>query len=145
MSAEKILVVDDSQVILTTLKMKLQSQGYRVITAEDGGEASLAVRKERPDLILLDINFPPDVAHGGGVPWDGFLILDWVQRMDEGRNVPVIIISGENKEAFSAKLKNRVIEAIFTKPIDNSELMNFIKMLFEKRAKALQLEVATPP
>ena len=139
MSLEKILVVDDSRFILTALQLKLQSQGYQVITAEDGGEASLAVRKERPDLILLDINFPPDVAHGGGVPWDGFLIFDWVRRMDEGRHVPVIIITGEKKEALSAKLEGREIAAVFTKPIDNSELLSFIKTIFEQRATASKL------
>jgi CheY-like chemotaxis protein len=47
----------------------LQGAGYRVVTAMDGSEAVAAARKENPDLILLDISFPPNV---GGVEWDGF-------------------------------------------------------------------------
>src|SRR5216683_1930362 len=94
MNRKKILVVDDSPVILKALSLKLTAAGYDVLTAEDGAGAVNQARREKPDLILLDISFPPDVAHGGGVAWDGFLIMGWVRRMDEGRNIPIIIITG---------------------------------------------------
>src|SRR5438309_93923 len=93
-SARRILVVDDNRVILKTLSLKLQSNGYAVSSATDGAEAVAAIRKDKPDLILLDISFPPDVAHGGGVAWDGFLVMDWVRQMGEAKDVPVIIITG---------------------------------------------------
>src|SRR5258708_35376570 len=80
---KKILVVDDSPIILKTLSMKLKARGYDVLTAEDGSTAVSTARRERPDLILLDITFPPDVAHGGGVAWDCFLIMHWLKGMDE--------------------------------------------------------------
>ncbi|MEI9865127.1 MAG: response regulator [Limisphaerales bacterium] len=67
--AKRILIVDDNEVILKTVSLKLQGAGYKVVTALDGAEAVAAVRREAPDLILLDISFPPDV---GGVEWDGF-------------------------------------------------------------------------
>ena len=60
-SPKKILVVDDNEIILKTISLKLQGAGYQVITALDGSEAVAAARKETPDLILLDISFPPDV------------------------------------------------------------------------------------
>src|SRR6185436_18936059 len=82
---KKILVVDDSPIILKTLSMKLKSRGYDVLTAEDGSVAVSTARREKPDLILLDITFPPDVGHGGGVPWYGFLIMNWLMRMDEAK------------------------------------------------------------
>src|SRR4051812_49575531 len=90
----KILIVDDSPVILKTLSMKLTANGYEVVTAEDGGSAVSLVRTERPDLVLLDISFPPDVGHGGGIPWDGFLILEWLRRLGEAKSIPFIIING---------------------------------------------------
>src|SRR5690242_5558332 len=67
---KRILVVDDNKVILKAMAMKLKSSGYEVLMAEDGSEAVSTARQQKPDLILLDINFPPDVAHGGGVAWD---------------------------------------------------------------------------
>ena len=80
---KKILIVDDNEVILKTLSLKLTSAGYAVLTAIDGSAAVAAARRDKPDLILLDLSFPPDVAHGGGVPWDGFLIINWLRRIDE--------------------------------------------------------------
>src|SRR5205085_1894309 len=90
---KKILVVDDSPVILKTLSMKLTGAGYEALVAEDGGTAVSLVRNERPDLVILDISFPPDVGHGGGIPWDGFLILEWLRRLDEAKHIPFIIIT----------------------------------------------------
>ena len=124
---KRILIVDDSVVILRTLSMKLKSCGYDVLTAADGGTAVSVVRRERPDLILLDISFPPDVAHGGGVAWDGFLIMDWLRRLDEAKHIPVIIITGGDPE----KLKDRALAAgaigFFQKPINNDDLLASIR------------------
>ena len=85
MSVMRILVVDDNKVQTTALSMKLKAQGYEVLVASDGSEAISIARREKLDLILLDIVFPPDVGHGGGVAWDGFLILSWLRRMEETR------------------------------------------------------------
>jgi CheY-like chemotaxis protein len=128
MNGKKILVVDDNQVIITTLTMKLESAGYTVISATDGSEAVSATRKEKPDLILLDISFPPDVAHGGGVPWDGFKIIAWLRRIEEAKDTPVIVITGETD---TAKYKDRSLAtgavAFFQKPVDNEGLLDVIR------------------
>src|SRR5689334_5914250 len=72
MSQKKILVVDDDRIIVRLTANVLTTAGYEVITAEDGGAAVAKARTVHPHLIVLDMMFPPDVAHGGGVPWDGF-------------------------------------------------------------------------
>src|SRR6185503_7573559 len=81
-----ILVIDDNLVFQKAMLMKLRSRGYDVMTAEDGSAASAAMRRLKPDLILLDMNFPPDVANGGGIAWDGFLILRWLRGSREAMN-----------------------------------------------------------
>jgi CheY-like chemotaxis protein len=127
MNRKRILIVDDSLIILKTLSMKLKNSGYDVLTATDGGTAVSTVRHERPDLILLDISFPPDVAHGGGVAWDGFLIMGWLRRLEEGKNIPIIIITGGDPE----KLKDRALAAgaiaFFQKPINTDDLLTSIR------------------
>jgi CheY-like chemotaxis protein len=130
---KKILVVDDNEIILKTLSLKLTANGYTVITALDGSAAVSAARKDKPDLILLDISFPPDVAHGGGVPWDGFLIINWLRRIDDASTIPVIVITSGD----AAKYKDRALAAgavaFFQKPIDNVQLVETIeKILGEK-------------
>jgi CheY-like chemotaxis protein len=133
MNRKKILVIDDDAVVVGALSMKLTSAGYQVISAADGSEGISATRKENPDLILLDVNFPTDL----GVVWDGFKIIAWLQRVDESKNTPVIVISGSD----AAKYKDRSIQAgavaYLQKPIDNNQLLSLIK-------KTLDAEPAKP-
>ncbi|HEU5396811.1 MAG TPA: response regulator, partial [Verrucomicrobiae bacterium] len=56
--SKTILVVDDDQVILNTLVLILKSRGYKPMIARDGPETLACIRREKPDLILLDLMFP---------------------------------------------------------------------------------------
>ena len=123
MNRKKILIVDDNEVILRTLSLKLQANKFEVFTALDGSDAVAAVRTQKPDLILLDIGFPPEVS---GVPWDGFRIIQWLRRLEEAKTTPIIVITvGE-----AAKYKERALTAgamaFFQKPINNDELLSTI-------------------
>jgi CheY-like chemotaxis protein len=135
MNQKKILVVDDNEVIIKTLSMKLTSAGYTVLTAMDGSEAVGAVRKQKPDLILLDISFPPDVAHGGGVTWDGFRIIEWLHRIDEAKNIPIIVITGGDAASYKERSIATGAVAFFQKPIDNDELLDVIKKTLNTSAE----------
>jgi two-component system KDP operon response regulator KdpE len=129
MNRKKILIVDDSAVILRTLSMKLTAAGYEVVTADDGAGAVKAIRVQKPDAIVMDINFPPDVAHGGGVPWDGFLVLGWVSRLEEVRSVPILIISGSKLENCREKAIEAGAAHFFHKPVNNEEFLAVIHSL----------------
>ena len=124
---KKILVVDDDQIILTTLSMELTSNGYQVFTATDGPGAASIVARERPDLILLDLLFPPDAANIGGALQDGFFIIEWLRRMGEAEDIPVIIISGDKsaKDRKNALVTGAV--GFFPKPIDRIALLATIR------------------
>jgi len=54
----KVLVVEDDRNLLDTLKYNLRREGYKVVAASDGAEAIDIARRERPDLIILDIMLP---------------------------------------------------------------------------------------
>lgn len=123
-SRKKILVVDDNEIILKTTSMKLQSAGYQVVTALDGAEGVAAVRKEKPDLVLLDITFPPDVS---GMSWDGFRIMDWLHRVDETQNIPIIIISGVVEEKNRQRAAASGAVAFFPKPVNFDEMIKVIR------------------
>jgi CheY-like chemotaxis protein len=126
-SGKKILVVDDDQIILKTLSIVLSSNGYQVFTATDGPGAASIVARERPDLILLDLLFPPDAANVGGALQDGFFIIEWLRRMGEAGDIPIIIISGDK----SAKDKKNALATgavgFFPKPIDRVALLAAIR------------------
>ena len=134
-----ILVVDDNVVFQKAMSMKLKSFGYDVMTAEDGPAALSAIRKQKPDLILLDVNFPPDVAHGGGLAWDGFRILEWLRRTPEVVAVPVIAVTGSDLEVYRQHCKEAGIVELLAKPLDHELLLSKIRALLnqgESEAKA---------
>jgi len=121
---KKILVVDDNEIILKTVSLKLQGVGYQVFTALDGAEAVAAARKENPDLILLDIGFPPAVD---GVPWDGFRVMEWFQRLDAAKKIPIIIITGSEDPKYKERATSGGAVAFFHKPIDHDDLLKVIR------------------
>ena len=123
---KKILIVDDNAVILSALSAKLKAHGYMPITAADCSEAISIVRQEQPDLILLDISFPPDIA-GGGVLWDGFRLIEWLSRFVEVRNTPVIIITGSEEPDFKKRSLEAGAIAFFRKPVESDELLTVIR------------------
>ena len=131
-SQKKILVVDDNEVILKTISLKLQGTGFKIITALDGSEAVAAARKETPDLILLDINFPPDVD---GVPWDGFRIMDWFHRLDPAKKIPIIIITGLEDMKNKERATSGGAVAFFSKPINHDDLLKVVRTTLEGSGK----------
>jgi len=126
-SGKRILVVDDDAVIQKTTCAKLKSRGYQVVTASDAPEAMSAVREHKPDLILLDICFPRDV----GVDWDGLKLLTWLQRMEEAKNIPIIIVSGSEPEKYRERCLATGAAAFFYKPVEYDELLPFVAQVLQ--------------
>ena len=129
----KILVVDDNEVIVNTLSSHLKHAGFDVIAAYDGAQAVSIVRKESPDLILLDITFPPDIQ---GVPWDGFRVMEWLHRVDEAKRIPVIIITGGEEASDKEMALSGGAVAFFKKPIDDKDLIRVIRSTLNTAPRA---------
>lgn len=144
MNRKKILIVDDNPIILKTLSLKLAANGYTPLTSLDGATAVKAVREQRPDLIILDVNFPPDVGAGGGVGWDGFKLIQWLRRLDEARNTPIIVITGGDSTKFKQRALDLGAVAFFHKPIDNDELLDTIKQALNGEEQPASTPPTTP-
>ncbi len=121
---KKILVVDDNEIVLKTISLKLQGAGYKVITAIDGSAAVAAARQDPPDLILLDLNFPPEVA---GVPWDGFRIMEWFHRLNSANRIPIIVITGSENESDRQRATSTGAVAYFQKPLEHDNLLKVVR------------------
>jgi CheY-like chemotaxis protein len=132
-NGRKILVVDDNQVILKTALQKLTTNGYQVATATDGPEALSAIRKNKPDLILLDLAFPPDAANVGGPMQDGFFIIQWLRRAPETEKIPIIIISASDPEKFKDRAAGAGVIASFRKPLDTDRLLATIQTTLDQK------------
>ncbi|MGN0416101.1 MAG: response regulator transcription factor [Agathobacter sp.] len=86
----KILIADDEPEIRSLLRLYLENEHYEIIEAEDGQQALDLLRREKPDLCILDIMMPK---------MDGFHVLQEIRRES---NVPVMILSA--KDADSEKI-----------------------------------------
>ena len=139
---KKILVVDDNPVILKVVSSALEPKGYEVFTAVDGPEAFTIVRREKPDLILLDIFFPPDISESGNT-WDAFVIMHWLQRMSpQARRIPIIVISGAEPGEFRGRCLAAGAAGYFQKPIKLPELLDAIQQIFRPSVSDVPLELA---
>lgn len=112
MPAHSILVVDDQPINVQLLKRKLEREGIRVVAAYNGLEALECVRKDRPDLILLDVMMPD---------MDGIEVCQRLQANEDTRSIPVIFITARTSK--EGKLEGLGVGAVdyITKPIDLDE------------------------
>lgn len=112
--AKKILVVDDEVDNRTTVKEVLEKEGYIVKTANSGDDALKKWKKEKPDLVLMDIMMP-------GTP-----VREITPKMKESKIVylSVVRISEAEKEEL---MKNENIKGFIQKPFDIHDLIKKVK------------------
>ncbi len=109
-----VLTVDDSKDIQALLRVRLAQEGLEARSAMDGASGIELAKKDRPSLILLDIDMPG---------MDGFETLRALKGSDETSNIPVIVLSGA--ASASDKVMGLDLGAVdyVSKPFDNYELM----------------------
>ena len=114
MAGPAILVVDDQPINVQLLKRKLEREGIRVTAAYNGLEALDMVKKDKPDLILLDVMMPD---------MDGIEVCQRLQASEDTRGIPVIFITARTTK--ESKLEGLSVGAVdyITKPIDLDETL----------------------
>lgn len=114
MAIQKILVVDDSPTERYFLTDILVKSGYSVSTAENGEEALLKVKADKPHLILMDVVMPGQ---------NGFQITRAIARDVLTQDVPVIICTSKNQETDRIWGLRQGARDYLVKPIDPQELL----------------------
>ena len=119
--AKRILVVDDEPIVATCLRDLLErSGGCTVETAATGEEGVTAVRRQRPDLVLLDITMP-------GI--DGLEVLKRIRAFD--RSIPVIMVTGSgNLDALGTAVKQGAFGYI-PKPFNLDYVRHFVALALQ--------------
>ena len=121
MGTMKILIADDEPDVLAVMARQVASQGYAVVTAQDGQEAWEKIQSESPDIILLDLNMPK--LHG----FDVLRALREHPPLDKWQ--PVIIISTRSeledvKQGISLEAEHYLI-----KPCTIEDILKAIKII----------------
>jgi len=134
MDKKKVLVVDDELDMRIFISTVFETSGYEAVTARDGKEGLAKAMKLLPDLIILDIMMPGE----GGV-----LMYRHLKSDDKMRHVPVLMLSGVEKQTFFHYLKMMNIqpddaipepEAYVEKPPKPDELLEIAASLLRPAA-----------
>ncbi len=121
----QLLVVDDDREIVRVLRAYLEREGYRVLTASTGEEALHVIRRERPDLILLDLMLPDRDG------WD----LTRLVRADTGlRHIPIIMLTARTEEADRVVGLELGADDYVSKPFSPREVVARVRAVLRRAA-----------
>ena len=115
-----ILVVDDEPRMISFMRMNLEIEGCRVISATNGREALERARDDLPDVILLDIMMPG---------MDGFEVL---RRLRESSSVPVIVLTAKDDEDDRIRGLELGADDYMGKPFSQRELVSRIRAVLRR-------------
>ncbi|MCJ7655308.1 MAG: response regulator [Dehalococcoidia bacterium] len=127
-SKTKILLVDDDKDFVEATTMVLESKPYEVVVAYNGDEGLAKARKEKPDLIILDIIMPVK---------DGFSAAEQLKKDPELKKIPVIMLtsfSGKVGETSLSVSQGLALDAedYVDKPVTPQELLKRVERLLKK-------------
>jgi CheY-like chemotaxis protein len=120
MPRKKILVVDDSATILMVMRMVLGKDRYQLITAVDGRQAVEAARREKPDLILMDVIMPN---------MTGIEACQELRRNAETREIPIVLVTTRSEPENVEKGFTSGCNDYISKPINGLELVTKVESL----------------
>ncbi len=113
-----ILIVDDEPDMVYALRMQLEAEGYRVLTAGDGREGLERVRKDRPDLVVLDLMLPK---------MDGYRVCRMLKFDQKFCDVPIIMFTARAQESDEKTGYEVGADAYVTKPFEPRVLLDTIR------------------
>jgi len=130
----KILIVDDDPDITEALSMILESKGYQISTASDGADGMASLKKDKPDIMILDLLMPK---------MDGFAVCKELQdpRWSKYRDIPILILTSVREEASRRRyeletgLELNVADYV-EKPVSPDVLLDRVEKILKKKRKA---------
>jgi len=127
-----ILVVDDNRLVLATLTDGLTQAGYRVVDADNGDDAMLLAREQKPDLALLDIRM------------EGKSGFDVARYLRTQCRMPFMFLSAFSDEETVARVKALGAVAYLVKPLDIRRIVPAVEAAFAD-LRAGRSEAREPP
>ena len=123
MNAKKIMLVEDDKDTVRAMGVRLKSRGYNLVVATDAISAISMARKEKPDLIVLDLGLP------GG---DGFTVMQRIKSNYDLMLVPIIVVSARDPLVNEERALAAGAEAFLQKPVENAEFLALIERALSK-------------
>ena len=122
MNKKRILVVDDEVDLVNLVKMRLEANGYEAVGAYDGQEGLDKAKKEKPDLVILDLMLPK---------MDGYKVCRMLKFDEKYKKIPIIMFTARAQESDKKMGEEVGADAYITKPFEPEVLLTKIKELLE--------------
>jgi DNA-binding response OmpR family regulator len=119
-----ILIVDDEEHILNSLKIYLTMEGFEVAIADRGKKALEFIEGTKPSLILLDIMMPE---------MDGFEVLSSIRKNDSMKDIPVVMVTAKSQDEDILKGYKEQVSSYITKPFNLDELVGTINTILSSK------------
>lgn len=124
MEKPKILIVDDSELVLAMARDALEEAGYEVFTATNGIEAnSYIFSKNRPDLIILDVMLPM---------LDGNKKAKLLREKEFSKQIPILLISSKSEEELTRLVAEAGVDGFIRKPFTNAVIVASVREFLAK-------------
>lgn len=121
---KKVLIVDDSKLIIRITKSILEKAGYSVLEAHDGSECFKVLAMQKPDIILLDVVMPE---------MDGWEVCRKIKEDKTTSDIPVVMFTTSSSERDIQKsFEYSGANAHINKPFNHEEMLNLIKELLKE-------------
>ncbi len=118
MGSKKILIVDDEVDLVETVRFPLEMEGFNVLVSYNGEDALNQARKEKPDLILLDLMLPK---------LDGYKVCRLLKFDERYKNIPILMLTAKTQEKDKALGMETGANDYITKPFDLDRLVEKVK------------------
>jgi DNA-binding response OmpR family regulator len=118
--AARIVVADDSRMILELVVMSLKRDGYEPVTANDGAEALAAIREHKPELVIIDGVMPNG---------DGYEVCETIRAEQGDRKPHVILLTAADRPADRERALAAGADELMSKPFSTSELRSRVREL----------------
>ena len=115
---KKILLIDDEEDLVTMLGFRLEASGLRVVGASGGREGIEKAKKEKPDLILLDLMMPN---------MDGFEVAVRLSEDSSTKSIPIVIFTAAVSPELAEKIRQTHAVGYLTKPFEPEVLIAKVK------------------
>ena len=121
--SKHVLIADDEPNIVISLEFLMKREGHRVTVARDGDAALESIRRERPDLVLLDVMMPGK---------SGFEVCQAVRADEALAAVKILMLSAKGRDTDLAKGSALGADAYMTKPFSTRELADKVRSLLNE-------------
>lgn len=125
--AGEILIVDDEPNIVLSLEYLMKKEGYQVRTASNGEEALHALKKSKPDVLLLDVMMPR---------MDGYEVCQVVRGDPELSSVRIIMLTAKGREIEREKGLALGADDYVTKPFSTHDLADKVRSFMEDSSRS---------